>query len=147
MLYGHSWTWAQAVRLHIVVEDCIVESPECSNCEQWTSHSESLHLLKESAQTAQAVSELFYIHIEQVWPEFVEFQTDKLIYIVYETIAQGSSFWSHWHQSRSHTAPLLINVMLYKQQNCKPLFINHVCVLTCSTFQVYIPPRISPVLN
>ena len=29
----------QDVCLHIVWKDCIVESPECSNCEQWAMHS------------------------------------------------------------------------------------------------------------
>ena len=46
--------------------DCIVKSPECSNCEQWAMHSANserpskgaLHPIQESAQTAQAVSEI-----------------------------------------------------------------------------------------
>ena len=40
-IYRHSGYMAtpalgmQDVRLHIVGKDCIVESPECSNCKQW----------------------------------------------------------------------------------------------------------------
>ena len=59
--YHHSGSMAtpalgtRDVRLHIVGKDCIMESPECSNCKQWAMQSANseLHPIQESVQTAQ----------------------------------------------------------------------------------------------
>ena len=64
MNYGYPCTWAQGVRLHI--EEIIMESPECSNCEQWEMHLQIVIVPQgnspfnpKSAQTAKAVSIIY----------------------------------------------------------------------------------------